>query len=309
MRTFMRRNVVLSVVAAGMLFSTFAGATTPEDLYIAARDAAIAKLKAAIQAEKRGPTDSYGANILAIDDQARAKLERQMLVIVGPVAIKGLKEKGTLNLDTLIEGDEDFGVLDGLLYASTDNKTSVIVTTDSMFQRWLLEHKNWWGKDRSDIPQEPAAAVKESAFYTQAVVTDSAIIRFAELPIRKPAGATFAFAMLAARTQSEIPAKADEIFVALAHGGRVFVGRTQSFDPVGPIASCDAIRAELVKKATEAARKPPPDGAANSEEADSLSAQSEAEFLRCFAEKASRQENYAGAVRAAQSLIDRVSQR
>ena len=302
----MHRNVKLFIVAAALLLSSLAGATTPEDLYVAGRDAAIAKLNAAMKAEKRGPTDSYGANIGAIDDQARAQLEQQMRAIVGPVGIRGLKEEGTLNLDTLIEGDEGFGVLDGLIYSSADNKTSVIVTTDGLFHRWLVQHKDWWGKDSSDIPQEPAAAVREAAFYTQAVVTDAAIIRFAELPIRKPPGAAFAFAILAARSQSEIPAKADEIFVAAARGGRVFVGQTQRLAPVGPIASCDAIRAEWVKKSVEAAQKPKRDGTTQSDEADRLSAKSEVEFLHCFSAQASRQPTFAAAVSTAQSLIDAI---
>jgi hypothetical protein len=302
----MHRNVRLFIVAAALLLSSLAGATTPEDLYVAARDAAIAKLNAALKAEKRSPTDSYSANIGAIDDQARAQLEQQMRAIVGPVGIRGLKEEGTLNLDTLIEGDEGFGVLDGLIYSSADKKTSVIVTTDGLFHRWLVQHNDWWGKDSSDIPQEPAAAIREAAFYTQAVVTDAAIIRFAELPIRKPPGAAFAFAILAARSQSEIPAKADEIFVAAARGGRVFVGQTQRFAPVGPIASCDAIRAEWVKKSVEAAQKPEPDGTMQSNEADRLSAKSEAEFLHCFSAQASRQPIFTAAVSTAQSLIDAI---
>jgi hypothetical protein len=306
MRRFMCASVLLAIIVAGHLFSSLAGAATSEDLYRDVRDAAIAKIKGAIQAEKRGPTDSYGANIQTMDEQARASLERQMRVIVGPVAIKGLQERGTLNLDTLIEGDESFGVLDGLIYASADDKTHVIVTTDNLFQRWLIQHKDWWGKDRSDMPQEPGAAVKESAFYSQAVVTDAAIIRFAELPVRRPAGAAFAFAMLAARTQSEAPAKADEIFIAVAHGGRVYIGQTKRLDPVGPIASCDAIRAELVKKADAAAQQQDLDDTKRQEKSDSLRGKSETDFLRCFAEQASRQNSFAGAVSAAQDLIDRV---
>ena len=154
--------------------------------------------------------------------------------------------------DNVIEGDLGFGLLDGMVYGPVDGKTRVVVTTESMFQRWLNQHKDWWGKDFANIPQEPSAAVKEDTFYTQAVLTDSAVVRFAELPIHPPAGAAFAFAMLAARTQSEVPPKADEIFVAVAQGGRVFIAQTKEVSAVGPIASCDAIRGILVKKSFEA---------------------------------------------------------
>lgn len=281
-------------------------AASPEATYIATRDAAIAKIAAAAKAEKRGPTDGYGAAILALDEQARAKLERQMRTIVGPVDIKGMDGEAKLNLDTLIEGDEDFGLLDGIVYGGLDAKTRVIVTTDSLLQRWLHRHKDWWGKDSDDIPQQPAAAVQENAFYTQAVLTDAAIMRFAELPVRKPAGAAFAYAMLGARSQSEVPATADEIFLAVAKGGRVFVATTKEFKPVGPIAACDAIRGDLVKQAREAADAAELDDKARQGKADVLSAKAETEFLRCFTANAAQQSTYGATAGAAQALLDRL---
>ena len=310
-----RTSSAFAIAVASMLVLSFppcataAGAATVEDGYIAARNVAIAKLKAAVDAEKRGPTDGYSDKILAMEKEARAALERQMRAIVGPIAIKGLQGKGALNLDTLFEGDESFGVLDGMSFASADDKTSVIVTTDGLLHRWLVEHKEWWGKDKSDMPQAPVAAVKEAAFYSQAMVTDSAVMRFAVLPLRKPSGVAFAFAMLAARTQDEVPPKADEIYIAVARGGHVFIGRTQRFAPVGLIASCDAIRAEWVKKSVEAAEKQRPKNAAGDEEPDRLRAKSETEFLHCFSAEAARQQDYAAAVKAAQRLIDDVLQR
>lgn len=283
----MRRlaSIIAMIALVLGLSATSSKAVMPEEAYIASRDAAIAKIKATADAEKRGPTDGYDANTLAAEEQARAALEQQMRAIIGQVQFMGIDDAGTLNLDTLFEGDEGFGLLDGMVYGPIDGKTRIIVTTESLFKRWLHEHRNWWGKEFADMPQEPSAAVKESAFYTQAVLTDSAIIRFAELPVRKPARAMFAFAMLAARTQSEIPAKADEIFLAIAHSGRVFIAYTKEFPSVGPIKPCDAIRRESVDKSS-----------ANSEE----------EFLRCFAEKASQQDSFSAATSAAQHLIEQL---
>ena len=115
---------MLAAAIAAVLALSSAQAASPEDTYIATRDAAIAKIAAAAKAEKRGPTDGYGAAILALDEQARAKLEREMLTIVGSVDIKGIDGKATLNLDTLIEGDEDFGLLDGMVYGGLDAKST-----------------------------------------------------------------------------------------------------------------------------------------------------------------------------------------
>ena len=301
----------LGFCAALLLATGLAGqaarAATPEDLYFTARDAAIAKVKAAVDAQKRGPTDGYDDRILAMEAAARADLERQMRGIVGPVAIQGLPGPGALNLDTLFEGDEGFGLLDGLVFGPADGKTRVIVTKDSLFGHWLREHRDWWRDER--LPQDPGAVVRENAFYTQAVLTDSAILRFAEIPIHKPAQASFAFAMLAARTQSEVPPKADEIFLALRQGGRVFVAHSTEFPPVGPIAACDAIRDALVKQSLQAAENPALSKDERGKTSDALRGQSEAEFLRCFAGAASRQPGFAAAARAAQALADRLPAR
>jgi hypothetical protein len=286
MRGFIN-GIMAAILTAGITFS--ASAQTREDAYIATRDAAIAQIKAAADVERRGSMDHYDDKVLAAEEKARAGLEQQMRTIVGPVAIKGMPAKAAFNLDTLIENDDTFGLLDGMVYGAVDAKTRVIVTTDNLLRRWLVRHKDWWGKDSTNVPQEPSAAVKESGFYTQAVMTDAAIVRFAELPIRKPAGAAFGFAMLAARTQDRAPDKADEIFVALAQGGKVFVAYTKEFNAVGPAPACAV--APSAGKTMEEERN------------------SDMEFLRCFAEQAPRQNGFAAAVQAAQALADRLPAR
>ena len=56
MRAFIS-GILATVLTAGITFS--ASAQTREDAYIAARDAAVARIKAAADAEKRGPMDGY----------------------------------------------------------------------------------------------------------------------------------------------------------------------------------------------------------------------------------------------------------
>jgi hypothetical protein len=287
------------LMVAGLLL-TPAAATPAEDAYIAARDAAIAKVKAATDAEPKNPTGGDENKVIALDNQELAALENQMRAIVGPLAIKGLDGKSAINLNTLSDGDEDFGLLDGMAYGGVDAKTRVIVTTDGLFRHWLNEHKNWAG---NQLPQDPSAAVKVQDFYSQAVLTDAAIVHFADIAIAGPPGAAFAYAMLAARTQSDLPTKADEIFIALSRGGRVFVANTREFKAIGPIAPCETIRNDLAKQAAAAANSNDP---AAQDKADALSARSDAEFLKCFAEKAPQQAAFRGAVKAAQELIDRL---
>ena len=289
--------VAFAAAALVLVIAVPADAAAPEEAYIAARDAAIAKIKAASDAEPENPTAGDDDKVLALDQAARAALERQMRAIIGPIAIEGMYGQGALNLDTLIEGDEDFGLLDGLVYGGVDAKTRIIVTTDGLFRRWLAGHKDWWGKNSPSLPQEPDAAVRDNDFYTQAVLTDSAIVQFADLPIEKPPASLFAYAMLASRTQDQIPSKADEIFVALAQGGHVFIASSKDIRAVGPIPACEAIR----KKAADSAEQ----SGAGDDRPD-LPSGPDAAFLRCFGDKASRQSGFAAAAQAAQSLIGRL---
>ena len=294
----LRPKIILALAVAAAL--TPAVATTAEDTYIAARDAAIAKIKAAADAEPKNPASGGDHKVDALDDQERAGLEKQMRVIIGPVAIAGLDGESAINLDTLNDGDEGFGMLDGMAYGGPDAKTRVIVTTDSLFRRWLQQHKNWAD---IELPQDPSVAIKDQDFYSQAVLTDAAIVHYADLPIASPPGAAFVYAMLAARTQSDLPSKADEIFVAVSQDGRVFIANTKELKPVGPIPACDAIRDDLAKKAEAAANS---GDAKAQEKADALSAQSETDFSTCFAAKAPQQSGFAEAVKAAQALLGRL---
>lgn len=301
--TLCAKNRLAVAIAAGLIVAPAAAATPAEDAYIAARDAAIAKVKAAADAEPKNPTGGDDDKALALNNRELASLEKQIRVIVGPVSIKGLDGKSAINLDTLFPDDEDFGLLDGMVYGAVDAPTRVIVTTDGLFRHWLQEHKDWWGKNSPPLPQEPGAVVRDNDFYTQAVMTDSAIVRFADLPISRPANAAFAYAMLASRTQDDIPTKADEIFIALEQRGRLFIASTKDFRVVGPIPACEAIRNDFAKKAADAAKSNDP---AAQDKTDALSARSDAEFLQCFAAKAPQQAAYRGAVTATQTLIDRL---
>jgi hypothetical protein len=81
MRRLIRASAILAVMMAAGLSLPFARAATPEEVYIAPRDAAIVKIKAAMDAEKRGPMDNYGAESSSLKNR-RAGLEQQMRTIV-----------------------------------------------------------------------------------------------------------------------------------------------------------------------------------------------------------------------------------
>src|SRR5689334_4600602 len=121
-----------------LLVPVAANAASPEESYFAARDGYIDKLK---------PTENVDVDerVLKQEQAARDDLEKQLRRIIGPVESKGFAAPGKSNLETLFKGDQGFGLLDGLLYSSADDKPHVVVSTDALLDHWLKEHKDWWG--------------------------------------------------------------------------------------------------------------------------------------------------------------------
>jgi len=325
----MRTTVFAAVVVLGFGLPSIVSAETPEQRYFDARDAAIAKVTAAMDAyiampaeapreipaapakgkataqdkaktaalerSKAAAFDKAKAaaleKVTALDKAERGKLEAEMREIVGPMPIAGFDKDGKLNLDHLIKNDQGFGTLDGLTFTSTDKKASIIVTTTGVFRRWLADHKDWW--KNASLPQQPGRAVQQNAFYTQALVTDSAIVGFTELHVRKPLGSVFVYVMLGSRSQDGVPREANELLVAVGRGGHVFIAQSRSIAAVGPIARCDL----MWKDATG----PQPD--------EKTRKIVETRYLKCFSGWARYQPNYSEAVRAAQQIIDAIAAR
>src|SRR5262245_51285952 len=92
------------------LLPTMAMAASPEQAYLAARDAQIRRLTAL---SEPNPSDD---KVLKEHERAVAELEKQLKRIIGPLtlAVPGLPAESKINNDTLTKGDQDFGLLDGL---------------------------------------------------------------------------------------------------------------------------------------------------------------------------------------------------
>ncbi|WP_159008759.1 hypothetical protein [Bradyrhizobium sp. S69] len=292
-------KTAISAVACAALALMFALAEAgaaqpaPEDRYIATRDAAIAKLSPLYDA---GALDDAAT---AAEAAAFADLLAQMTAILGEPARKGFGP-ARLNIDTFYKGDEGFGTLDGLRFDAelgrngekagangadgkyVEPKAHIIVTTPTLFERWLLAHKDWWDKGARNVPQRIGSALKDASFYTQAISSDAAVINFSLLPMAKPDSATFSYGILAGRTQSDIPDAADQVFVSALTDGKVYIAYG-AIDPVVKISECSAIRADDNKR--------------------DLRQQSEDAFMRCFTKRAPQQPSFAEATRQAQALL------
>ena len=290
-------SIVIRSIAASCLLALFssvhAAPVSSEDRYIAARDAAIEKISKLYD-------DSKGDEASKAEEAATADLLAQMRAIMIEPGRQGFGP-AKLNLGSFYKGDEDFGTLDGLRFDSllgengqkagstgkdekyVEPKSHIIVTTERIFERWLRAHKDWWGKNIKNVPQQMAKALSDESFYTQAISNGSAVVKFSPLPIAKPSGATFAYAMLAGRTQSEIPDAADEVIVAAIANGMVYVAEG-SIEPKVKIAACIA-----QKKAEPMDEK--------------VRENSEAAYARCFAQRAPKEPSFATATRQAQALL------
>lgn len=290
-------------------------ANAAEDRYIAARDAAIEKISTIYDASNADETARKA------EDAATADLGALIRAIVGESGRDGFGA-AQLHIDTFYKGDEGFGMLDGLRFdallgrngekAGQDGsdgkyvapKAHIIVTTQTLFERWLRAHRDWWGKDSKNVPQKIGAALKDESFYTQAIASGAAVVRFSSLPVTKPAGASFAYAMLAGRTQSEVPDAADQVFVSAISGGKVYVAYG-SITPKVEVPACTAIRTGCDKKAEQAADdfRFGKIGKKAYDKLGNLRQQGEDAYKRCFAQNAPKQASFAEATRQAGKLL------
>jgi hypothetical protein len=298
----------------GALSSANAAPPSPEDRYIAARDAAIEKIS---KLYDNGKADDAAK----AEKTVSADLLTQMKAIVAEPGRNGFGP-AKLNLDAFSRGDQGFGLLDGLRFDAltgengekagangADGKyvyprSHIIVTTQSIFERWLRAHKDWWGKKSRNVPQQMGAAFKDESFYTQAISTDAAVVNFGELPIAKPASTTSAHAMLAARTQDAVPDAADEVFVSALANGKVYVAYG-SIRPKVQIPACLAIKAGYDQKAERAADDLQSNriGRKAYDKLGDLRQQGEDAYKRCFTQHAPQQPAFVEATRQAEALL------
>ena len=274
---------LLLAVLVSFLTGCGAAAAAPVDDYVAARDAYLKQFK------DRDIIDDQPAR--AAHARAREDLEARLRGIVGRSRIAGFPAEGKLNLDSLAEGFYGFGLLDGLLYASSNDATRIVVTTRELLDRWLAAHKTWWdGED--DIPPSVEAALKSESFFTQALSTDAHFYQFADIPVARPAE-TFAFAALIGRAQDVGLETPREVVVTVLRGRRayVIVARAAVAAPTTP----QCVHAWKTAEA-QALRAP--------EKTDELSEQAYRAYLGCFAAQAPRRSYFPALVKQAQALID-----
>ena len=198
-------------------------------------------------------------------------------------------------------------MLDGLVYGETESDKSVVVTTDSLLDKWLLGHRDLWSKDNTPIAGAAAAAIKTEDFYARAVNTDSAVAHYAELPVVAPPGAKFAYATLSLIGNGDlVPGAPDRIFVALEQNGRVFIVDEKLATAVPPIPACDGAGADYTKKAEATDKAFMAGGGKNKKLLDAvekLRSQADHAVCACFADKVKGTPAYNAAVSQAAAIV------
>ncbi len=281
-----------ALIALVALIAFPLGAAAAEADYLAARDAYLEKFK---DSDIIGDADARTAH-----EAARRDLESRLRPIIGPTRIAGFPAEGTINLESLSPGVIGFGLLDGLVYASPDGKTRVLVTTNAFFLRWLAAHKD-------DVPMPSGAALRSDTFYTHALYTDAALFEYAEIPVAVPAKAGYAFAMLIAHAQDVGPRIPDRIIVSLVRGGRLYIATAPAEARVDRNAECEKIW-ELANGQAQAVlesygRSAPKDDKLF-EQYSRLRDNGDLAFRQCFGIQARTQSYFPALVRQAQALVD-----
>jgi hypothetical protein len=249
-----------------------------EDRYFALRDSGIKKFSSSA----RGEEDDFKQHEAAVKELAGA-----LRALVGDVKIKSLPGEGTSNIDTLDKRDSGFGHLDGLAYASENDKTQVVVTTAALVRHWLRERRE------DGLPQDIAAAVKSSELYYLAV-DDAAYAKYAELPITRPAGAQSAVALLGVRGNGDLKGAPNEIDIAVLQGERIILVVATVEMKTAVIPACEKVWTTMMAKPI-----PKGDPRADLKHED----QAMAAFTACFAREAPNQRWFAAVTAKAQGLI------
>jgi hypothetical protein len=291
------------LIACLALASVAAHAASPEQDYLAARDRYVAEFKTL---EESGQADERATKQ---EQDARGDLERRLEKILGPVAVEGFSAPGRLSLETLFSQDVGAEQLDGLVFSSAD-KGELLVSTKALLESWLGARRKGWIKTET-APAALEQASRSDFFYTLAISPDAGVVRYADLPIAKPAAADFAAAMLDQRSQDITGATLpSEIIVTLARAGKVLIVSTPARTKIGSTSACDAIWADYAGKSDKALAAYAASGRTDDklfDESTRLQDEGGAAFRRCFAEQAKKEKFFADLTEEAQALADRLA--
>lgn len=294
------RHLAAALAFAAPVLATLlpALAGSPVEDFIAARDRYVAELAAATAAGESDDT------LIKADDADRADLKRRLEAILGPLAFAGFGAKPELSPETLLDGDVGSGALDGLVFASEDWESRLIVTPLPAFEHWLAIRG---GEDGAspEFREGAAAALGTEEAYTYSIGADAAFSRYVDLPVAAAKGEVVrAFLGLFAQDVTD-DAMPGSLVVARIGGGRVALATVPVAAEMPPIPACAAGWTEAMRavEAARAASEKAPGDDALWEKASGLYQDANDAFRACFAREAPAQPFFAAATREAEALL------
>ncbi len=240
---------------AALLFSPnmlLAQARTATDDYLVARDKYIMALSQQ-KGAKMSPESVQSELKVPLQD-----LQNRLMQIVGPVAVKGFSESGTINRDDSMEGVDPNSNLDGISfnadgYGKRENYGTLFVSTRQLASRWIEA----WQAHAHDVgwmqmPDNLNVALKSEFLYTMATFDEMRVYKLAELPLTPTPSNAEAFAVLALRSGDDPTDPPNEIDVAVLDSDRLFVFLRQQLEfRVRPIQRCTAIWADYQSRSNK----------------------------------------------------------
>jgi hypothetical protein len=287
-----------AIAIAVALLTSSAHAATPEEIYLAARDAFIAKLNP--PGDPVAPGDAAAKE----EERARGELGKLMRALLGPLNVKGFSGEGIYNVGSLFKGDMETGILDGLMF-TRGKDVRLVVTTTGLADRWIKSPDGLAAEDGA-VPKDLRSALQLDEFYTRATSADAAVGNMGELPVTRPAGVEFAFAMLATRRQDFGAAPASEMLIGVIAPPRVYVV-SAGLAPIRMMAPCEKLfkdavaRADRMVEANEKS-KTPKDNV--TDEAEQLREKGDEAMRKCFAQRVKTDPAFVRATKQAQELVD-----
>lgn len=198
---------------ASLVLTTGSRAGTPEDDYLAAREAQTDIVRKAEAAQKSE------AELTKLEEAGRQELEKRLLAVFGQGILPTDKGTASFEPETLYEGEIGSGSVDGVRFYIGEGTETYFYSTDRIVTAWA--------ERQSDDPEVVEAMksgipgiIMSETFMSNAVTMDAAAIGFLDLPIKTDADVT-AYASSGLFAQDAPSTPPDTLFLAVSKHGIV----------------------------------------------------------------------------------------
>lgn len=212
-------TIAIAAALVSLALTARSQAGTPEDAYLAAREAQTEIVRNAEAAQKGE------AELADLEQAGRQELEKRLAAVFGQGILPADKGEAIFEPETLYDGEIGSGSVDGVRFSVGEGTETYFYSTDRLVEAWAERMG-----DDSDLAQAMEAGVpgiiRSETFMSNAVTTDAAAAGFLDLPIKTDAGITArAFAGLLVQDAPSTPP--DTIFLAVSKHGIVVAAAVQ----------------------------------------------------------------------------------